>query len=318
MRSAAKEADFEAILAEKLKTIDSPDLEAQICVVLRVLQGEIDVGRRKESDDDDEEDYIEAEIDSTDTLIPAMTELFGETLLQKKYMLAGQQPTIANEDAAPPGTVPRKLLPSVTGSKNVKYLLRKGVPPPLTNRRGYRDFGLPKEPIPAAPFTPPDQRLSSVASFATFVAENDKRKPLLALNGFNTAVTQWRHHQKKSAKKDLTSPEANSPAQRSPKKVPEPLKLSEVPKYRHRRKSESSVDEEAVNQHHPPLKATSSATLTELKKSADVAPVVGRINSRVPEDANVNEYAAVFGSRPKIARTPENTSGKQKNTVFMF
>jgi hypothetical protein len=32
-----------------------------------------------------EEDYMEAEIESSDTLMPNMTEQFGENLLQQKY-----------------------------------------------------------------------------------------------------------------------------------------------------------------------------------------------------------------------------------------
>ena len=106
---------------------------------------------------------------------------------------------------------------------------------------------------------------------------------------------------------------------RSPKKIiPEPIKTQDSSKFRSRRKSESSVEglledlgTPLRDQKHP-VKVLSSTAL-------DTAPVIGKINSRIPEDANVNEYTAVFGSRPKVARTPDQFVGsKQKPTVFMF
>ena len=124
---------------------------------------------------------MEAEIDSTDTLIPMMTELFGELLLQKKYTLAGQQGVLSTEDAAPPGTVPRRQFPPVQ-KPNPKAIVRRG--PLINKRQTFRDNHVPREPIPPGS---PDQRMSSVASFATFVAENDKRKPLIGHTGLKAA-----------------------------------------------------------------------------------------------------------------------------------
>lgn len=151
-----------------------------MCVNVNIVT-EIEAVKRKESDDDEEEDYVEAEVDSTDTLIPMMTELFGELLLQKKYTFAGQQGVVSTEDAAPPGTVPRRQFPSV--QKPIpKAIVRRG---PIMNRKQpYRDNPIPREPIPPGS---PDHRMSSVASFATFVAENDKRKPLIGHTGLKAA-----------------------------------------------------------------------------------------------------------------------------------
>lgn len=70
-----------------------------------------------------EEDYLEAELDSTDTLKPKTNELHGEGLLRDKYLLvaaAGAKRTNAaaaaskvtparrdDDERAPPGTVPQ-------------------------------------------------------------------------------------------------------------------------------------------------------------------------------------------------------------------
>uniref|UniRef100_A0A914Z494 Uncharacterized protein n=1 Tax=Panagrolaimus superbus TaxID=310955 RepID=A0A914Z494_9BILA len=61
------------------------------------------------------------------------------------------------------------------------------------------------------------------------------------------------------------------------------------------------------------IKATSTSILAENSS----APVVGKQQFRIPDDANVNEYVAAFGSRPKVVRTPE-AGEKPKPTVFMY
>ncbi|KAE9553446.1 hypothetical protein FO519_003359 [Halicephalobus sp. NKZ332] len=293
MRSAAKEFNFENVIFDRLKTIESPDLEAQLNVVLKVLQGEIEAPRRKESDEDEEEDYVEAEVDSTDTLIPTMTEMFGEMLLQKKYTLAGQQGIPSTDEAAPPGTVPRRQFNLVQKTVQ-KPIMRRGAP--MNRKPIVRENPVPREPIPPGS---PDQRMSSVSSFATFVAENDKRKPLLGHTGLKAAEG---------------AAMSNEPEiYRSPKKsIPEPIKITEFSKFRSRRKSESSIIEESY------LESPNLRTKVLSSTALDTAPVMGKINSRIPDDANVNEYTAVFGSRPKVARTPDQTLGNKKSTVFMF
>lgn len=131
---------------------------------------------------------MEAEIDSTDSLVPNMTELFGETLLLKKFA-AHPLPTPVDEDepTAPPGTVPRRppaLSTSTVASNRGKngVARRRGIGPATS--RGRRT-GIGQRGNKDAPPSPPHvgERMSSVASHATFIAENDKRKPLLAQNG---------------------------------------------------------------------------------------------------------------------------------------
>ena len=39
MRSAAKEVNFESVILDRLKTIESPEFEAQLNVVSKILQG---------------------------------------------------------------------------------------------------------------------------------------------------------------------------------------------------------------------------------------------------------------------------------------
>lgn len=139
---------------------------------------------------------------------------------------------------------------------------------------------------------------------------------------------QWRHHQKKntSKAKEVTPVVNEVDVHRSPKKtIPEPIKVQDPSKFRNRRKSESSVEGLLEDLGTPlrdignPLKEQAHPTKVLSSTALDTAPVMGKINSRIPEDANVNEYTAVFGSRPKVARTPDQVVGnKQKSTVFMF
>ena len=46
------------------------------------------------------------------------------------------------------------------------------------------------------------------------------------------------------------------------------------------------------------------AEKTERSQPTFVAPMVGRINTRIPDEANPAEYMAAFGQRPKVIRTP--------------
>lgn len=118
-----------------------------------------------------------------------MTELFGETLLQKKFTAHPLPTNIDDEEpAAPPGTVPRKppalSTSTIASHRGARHGItrRRGIGPATTRGRRTGPGGHYKD---GAPPSPPHvgERISSVASHATFIAENDKRKPLLAQNG---------------------------------------------------------------------------------------------------------------------------------------
>uniref|UniRef100_A0A7E4VA01 Uncharacterized protein n=1 Tax=Panagrellus redivivus TaxID=6233 RepID=A0A7E4VA01_PANRE len=270
--------------------------------------------------DTEGEDYLEAEIDSTDTLIPAMTELFGEALIAKRYNAAPQAaPAVVEEVVAPPGTVPRRHVPVPLPRGNAN----KGqahTNPTINGRRfiGKQQRGAPGITVPQIPVPPggpdspgyaTDVRLSSVASFATFIADNDKRKPLIGLTGLKAAANAYQN-----AKKGHPDP---TTSRKAPPKHPSPIveSVSEhLPKQnRLRQRSESFNDDpptsETVN--IPVLtKSTSTSVIPDL-----TAPINGRLGGKIPDDANPNEYNAAFGSRPKITRTPEHN---KKSDVFIF
>uniref|UniRef100_A0AC34FTT4 Uncharacterized protein n=1 Tax=Panagrolaimus sp. ES5 TaxID=591445 RepID=A0AC34FTT4_9BILA len=211
MRSAAKEIKFEQNIEKCLQRIDGSEVESQLLVILRILHGEFDpqqLHKRQQQqqqhdsggDDEIHEDYIEAEIDSTDTLIPTMTELFGEMLITKKYSLqqsSNSSATAINDDIAPPGTVPRRHIYPLSHRDRDRGII-KGTPRKGINNNGNGNMtGIISKkqlrennvipPVPLPPSTPPDQRMSSVASYATFIAENDRRRPLLGHTGLKAA-----------------------------------------------------------------------------------------------------------------------------------
>uniref|UniRef100_A0AC35FZU1 WH2 domain-containing protein n=1 Tax=Panagrolaimus sp. PS1159 TaxID=55785 RepID=A0AC35FZU1_9BILA len=158
-----------------------------------------------------------------------------------------------------------------------------------------RDNTVP--PVPLPPSTPPDQRMSSVASYATFIAENDKRKPLIGHTGLKAAANSLKNQKKvlnrmkESAAAAAAIPPippapaaaAESETYRAPKKTHD-IKLpivESLPKYKSRRKSESYLDEEDLPSSSNLIKATSTSILAENIS----APVVGKQQFRIPDDA---------------------------------
>jgi len=152
------------------------------------------------------EDYVEAEINSTDTLVPTMTELFGDRLLRQRFstdsdMLCDnsdlssdfKQRLLGNGDV--PGEVIDNHLKasSAVATRNGSRRYQKRALPASSSRnanttkevaeRGgvnLRGSDHPWGPGKAVHFDDTFARTNSMMSHATFVLENDKRKPLLA------------------------------------------------------------------------------------------------------------------------------------------
>uniref|UniRef100_A0AC34FUX5 Uncharacterized protein n=1 Tax=Panagrolaimus sp. ES5 TaxID=591445 RepID=A0AC34FUX5_9BILA len=209
-----------------------------------------------------------------------MTELFGEMLITKKYSLqqsSNSSTTAINDDIAPPGTVPRRHIYPLSHRDRgiIKGTPRKGIPnngnmTGIISKKQLRENNV-IPPVPLPPSTPPDQRMSSVASYATFIAENDRRRPLLGHTGLKAAVNALKHQKKvlnkiKEAAPPL--PATESETYRAPKKTHDmklPIVDSLPPKYKSRRKSESYLDEEDPIEPSSSnlIKATSTSILAE-------------------------------------------------------
>ena len=152
-----------------------------------------------------EEDYLEAEIESSDTLVPNLTEQFGQSLLQSKYINAATSGGAANanaDDAAAvaaaqttmPGAVPRRQ-----GGASSK-------PPQLGGSRKRGGGGSGKSTAAAAAAPPPsppraaaaavvDDRTLSMSSQHTYILQNDKRKPLVVASGIQAGTRRRSLHQ---------------------------------------------------------------------------------------------------------------------------
>ncbi|VDK81014.1 unnamed protein product [Litomosoides sigmodontis] len=139
------------------------------------------------SEEIQEIDYVEAEVESTDTVEPHLDELFGEKLLIAKFCLADtlDKPTsrsrtaivASDEITAPPGTVLNKqakrhhtsvVLQNTrkngsSTSSSIGHLL-------LQSANGKVDDSL--------------KRPDSVSSQQTFILENSRRRPLVARDPF--------------------------------------------------------------------------------------------------------------------------------------
>ncbi|VDM42564.1 unnamed protein product [Toxocara canis] len=125
---------------------------------------------------------MEAEIESTDSVRVAVNELFGVRLLEMKFRLWNGDDKSAtarceasnigrDEITAPPGTVPRRA-----------PQLRK--PTTVTVRRSLASVSRIAS-LSAESVCVPD-RPTSISSQQTFILENDRRKPLVARNAFQS------------------------------------------------------------------------------------------------------------------------------------
>jgi hypothetical protein len=187
-------------------------------------------------------DYLEAEIDSTDPLVPAFSELFGHTLLAQKFLLPDAPvpppkrvqlvqfaieweqessvswldirllktwletilkyfPLINSLSFQVPGVVPRRLRQSNSRppkANETSSPQRKQKQPGKTNLSGANGHHQPLIANGSQSAPPKDgspavlaicrqvhfERTNSMSSLATFVVENNNRRPLLAFNGF--------------------------------------------------------------------------------------------------------------------------------------
>lgn len=179
--------------------------------------------RRKPTDgrEDNEDlfpDYLEAEIDSTDPLVPAFSELFGHTLLAQKFLLPDapvpppkrvqlvQFAIEWEQESSVPGVVPRRLRQSNSRppkANETSSPQRKQKQPGKTNLSGANGHHPPLIANGSQSAPPKDgspavlaicrqvhfERTNSMSSLATFVVENNNRRPLLAFNGFANVLT---------------------------------------------------------------------------------------------------------------------------------
>ncbi|KHN85028.1 hypothetical protein Tcan_17889 [Toxocara canis] len=254
-----------------------------------------------EGDNDPEEDYLEAEIESTDSVRVAVNELFGVRLLEMKFRLWNGDDKSAtarceasnigrDEITAPPGTVPRRA-----------PQLRK--PTTVTVRRSLASVSRIAS-LSAESVCVPD-RPTSISSQQTFILENDRRKPLVARNAFQSAAVNP-PPQLQSAPKQNAKESGNRTAIKVPSRgMSEPRALKQ-----------SHVSIAELNK--PGLNGSSSKSQsllgTEEEPKADDflpdVPVTSSFPRRIPENANTYEYVAAFGSRPKILRTPDKQRSK--------
>ncbi|EJW75284.1 hypothetical protein WUBG_13809, partial [Wuchereria bancrofti] len=126
-------------------------------------------------------DYVEAEVESTDTVEPHLDELFGEKLLIAKFCLADtlDKPVSrsdmniigSNEMTVPPGTVLNKQTKRHT---------------PVILRSIGKNSSKVQQPLHLANVKSGDsfKRPDSVSSQQTFVLENSRRRPLVARDPF--------------------------------------------------------------------------------------------------------------------------------------
>ncbi|KAK0394672.1 hypothetical protein QR680_000867 [Steinernema hermaphroditum] len=336
VRMRARELDLETLIKEKLEMADCDEDEIQLPFVLRQLKGELDAEKGKKpppsADDEDEEgDYAEAEIDSTDSVKPTMTEAFGEQLLLKKFRQSGASPILVDDklDTLPPGTVPRRPPGSrrqPTSTLSTKKSRQQPVSSAATTSQKVNDGS--------------ESRASSMMSHATFVLENDKRKPLLADNGLKSVSQQslkvaGNGNERKRTKVNTKEihdasnddssdrPSVSEPLPPPPPPPPHPPpKPTPATRIRPPKRSDSEgrqLKDRGLSTASN-CKAASTSVLHTLP--ADSAPVSTNLPKRIPDDANADEYIAAFGSRPKVMRTPDNamqpTSSQKKSVMMMY
>lgn len=140
---------------------------------------------------------MEAEIDSTDRLVPAMTELFGEALLRRRFShfetispprsrsvtLANSSTSVANSGGVPGAVLPSPIL-TENGISNLKASGLKKQPRLKAPARRQNNNNMVMMPSRVRFDMSTMARTSSMMSHATFILENDKRKPLLVSTGF--------------------------------------------------------------------------------------------------------------------------------------
>ncbi|VDN32654.1 unnamed protein product [Gongylonema pulchrum] len=142
-----------------------------------------------ENEETQETDYVEAEIESTDTLQPLPNELFGEQLLTAKFRLADslEKPAVRSgsaigrdEMATPPGTVPQSQSRRTSAS--------------TASRISVKAKQQPVTPAIVMSTANDSSRPDSVSSQQTFVLENSRRRPLVARDPFKIGFNFPKFH----------------------------------------------------------------------------------------------------------------------------
>ncbi|VBB31564.1 unnamed protein product [Acanthocheilonema viteae] len=136
-----------------------------------------------ESEEIQEIDYVEAEVESTDTVEPHLDELFGEKLLIAKFCLAdtlNKPPSHSNmaitgsdEITVPPGTVFNKH-----AKRHTSVILRNIGKNTSKTQQSLQSATVKMDGDDSS------KRPDSVSSQQTFVLENSRRRPLVARDPF--------------------------------------------------------------------------------------------------------------------------------------
>uniref|UniRef100_A0A0N5C5N8 PUM-HD domain-containing protein n=1 Tax=Strongyloides papillosus TaxID=174720 RepID=A0A0N5C5N8_STREA len=216
VRVKVKELKVDEILYKHLKVSTSYEEKCIIAFLLCCLLEEYDYGNKKvyslSENDDNWDDYIEAEIESTDRLRPGALECFGEKLLIEKFQIRNDQKDIycqafaeidrkstdmyIDSPQVPLGTVTNKNssfslnnpLSRTTTTASSKHNLKiiSG------NKQQNNIYGRTSRSLSRS--TPKindsNKPPNSTTSFKTFILENDKRKPLILPCGIKSAVLE--------------------------------------------------------------------------------------------------------------------------------
>ncbi|KAM3718494.1 putative porphobilinogen deaminase [Dirofilaria immitis] len=136
-------------------------------------------------------DYVEAEVESTDTVEPHLDELFGEKLLIAKFCLAdtldeppasrSNMTIITSDETAPPGTVLNKQ-----AKRHTPVILRSIGKNKSNSSISNKNNNKIQQPLQSTNIKVDDnlKRPDSVSSQQTFVLENSRRRPLVARDPF--------------------------------------------------------------------------------------------------------------------------------------
>ncbi|VDK46820.1 unnamed protein product [Anisakis simplex] len=277
------------------------------------------------SDEDNEpkDDYLEAEIESTDSLRIAVNELFGVRLLETKFRVWNtNSKSVAisalgrDEIAAPPGTVPRcapqehivrkrvptsKTMKSTAATQNGEQSLT------LTNRlTSLSADSLLSGVLPDRP--------TSISSQQTFILENDRRKPLVARNAFQlvTEFQQPSSSQVPLAKnkvygKDNGCRTTATPANRAvailSRGISEPRLLKQFTTEDSSLPRKTDANSRTTSKSHTSVNDDDGLLIPSFKK---------KISDCIPYNTDTDQYVIAFGSRPKVPRTPTEKHDKRK------
>uniref|UniRef100_A0A915ENB4 LisH domain-containing protein n=1 Tax=Ditylenchus dipsaci TaxID=166011 RepID=A0A915ENB4_9BILA len=372
-RQAARERDLETILNSQIPKTSSLEVQRQLGVVLAMLKGELEYDRKKKQSDeeDEEEDYLEAEIDSTDSVIPTLTELFGETLLRRKYCSASsvnQLPIDSSakslkevEEESVPGTVPSRrnqnLLVAVPPTRHRRSpqpnKRRAGVnnsvtssSVPIQQRRKDGDYSgdanQSKKRQAVSGAKAQRQYGQKVGDRAVIGHRQqsfaDEPYSPVRMVRFQEAVASFVSKSAKTTskvnKESMILEESHTPSTQSPSIPAEPTPPISKTKHtnslinEHTSKLASHLDSpkkrvQKPEKHNPTYNKRDAwkdvdidepitllhdyANQTDLlEESAALAAVEDKMAStRIPDDADAQEYVSIFGSRPKVIRTPD-------------